>query len=109
MSLRDQILAATDIKHEDVEVPEWGVTVRVRTLPGTLMEEWAQAHVDEAGKPRGGRERMLRIFLLCVVDPATDAPLFTSEDLPALSQKSASAIGNLTGVALALNGGRAKN
>lgn len=109
MNLREQILATEDIRHEDVQVPEWGVTVRVRALPGNLMEAWAQAHVDAQGKPRDSRDRMLRIFLLCIVDPETGEPIFTEADLPALEKKCASAIGALTGVALGLNGGRAKN
>jgi hypothetical protein len=109
VSLRDQILAAQDLRHEDVEVPEWGVKVRVRTLRGEEIDAWVQAHIDEKGAPRDGPDRMMRIFVACVVDPETEAPLFTLADIPALQKKCATAVSGLAGIALTLNGGKAKN
>lgn len=40
---RDDILNADDFKYEDVEVPEWGGTVRVKALTGTERDAYEES------------------------------------------------------------------
>ena len=40
LSLRDRILSADDRKKEAVFVPQWGLSVFVRTLTGAERDDW---------------------------------------------------------------------
>ena len=42
MNLRESIIAANDLKRESVEVPEWGVTVYVRTMTGEERDQYEE-------------------------------------------------------------------
>ena len=47
---KEQILNADDLTFEDVEVPEWGGTVRIRCLESTERDEFEQSLLDAKGK-----------------------------------------------------------
>ena len=87
---REQILAVDDLPHMDVDVPEWGGTVRVRTLRGTdrarLMEITADAKDD--GAPDDWIERLV---VACTCDEAGE-PLFEVADTRELHKKNAKAL-----------------
>ena len=96
------ILAAQDIKTEDVPVPEWGGSVRVCTLSaGDLLGFW-DACRDEAGALR--RDRVQPELLLRAIVGADGTPLFTGADVCDLMAKSAAAVGRLFEAAQRLNG-----
>lgn len=102
---RGTILAAKDIKTEEVEVPEWGGTVRVRGMTGSERDEF-EAEVAELR--RGGVEVRrkhfrARLLLKTVVDEGGKA-LFAPADLEALGGKSVAALDRLVAVAMRLNG-----
>lgn len=102
---RDAILAADDLKLEEVEVPEWGGCVYVRTLPGAERDEFDQAIYDARGKGdavdvRGVKVRLL-VAALCDAD---GLPVFGPEDAEALNAKSSRVLDRLFDVAQTLNG-----
>lgn len=103
---RDEILGASDIAVEPVEVPEWGGTVRVRGLTGAERDE-LEAEIVRAN--RDGSTRVdtrnlrARLVALSVVDEAGER-LFTCEDIEALGQKSAAALDRVFSVAQRLSG-----
>ena len=102
---RDQIAEAKDVVFEDVEVPEWGGSVRVRGLTARQRGEYEQSLVKGTGRNRsiemrGGRERLL---VLCCVDE-TGMALFTADDVRMLARKSAAAVERVYDVAARISG-----
>ncbi len=101
-TLRDKILAADDIEARQVEVPEWGVTVEIRTPTvrrrGELMAEFMQ----------DGELDYVKLYPALVVatayDPDSGEQLFTIADMDALAEKSAKALETLGEVAVELAG-----
>lgn len=111
MALLDKaaILAATDLGHEDVAVPEWGGTVRVRVMSGHERDAWEASFITQAlDRGRGGLAGSMqnvraRLVAQTAVD-ADNARLFTDSDVEALGAKSAAALDRVFAVAQRLNG-----
>lgn len=103
---KDAILGADDRPTVDVEVPEWGGTVRVRALSGAERDAY---EVALAGvRPDGSRRINLvnvraRLIALTVVDEA-GARMFTDKDAEALGAKSATAMQRVFEAAQKLSG-----
>jgi len=101
MSLRDDILVADDRPFEDVYVPQWNRTVRIRGLTAADSERFAK----KVG-PDGDKDVLYTTELVvrCAEDPETGARLFRPEDTDALAEKSGAAMGRLFSVAQRLSG-----
>jgi hypothetical protein len=98
MSLRDRILATEDLPRKSLPIPEWGLTVHVRTLTGRERDRFeGQQSRDPYGDVRA------RLAVLALVDDQGQ-PLFTEADVPALSAKSSRALDRIFAVAVRLNG-----
>lgn len=85
---REQILAIQDLPFEEVEVPEWGGTVRVRGI--TAMDRDAmEGRATKAGSDPEAQVRNLRAWVVAhgVVD-ADGNRVFGAADAEALGQKS---------------------
>jgi len=102
---RDAILEAQDLQHEEVYIPEWGGSVRVRTLTGAERDAFEQSIVDQRGKDTRMNLRNIRAKLvaLTVVD-GDGKRLFSDADAKLLGQKSASALDKIFEVAQRLSG-----
>ncbi len=102
---REAILGASDIKTEDVEVPEWGGTVRVRGLSATERDAFEQATVAIKGKKVKASFLNIRarIVSLSVVDEDGNR-MFTESDIKALGEKSAAPMDRIYDVAGRLSG-----
>lgn len=98
---KSAILAASDLKHEDVPVPAWGGTVRVRVMTGMERDEFRIAVAAEGGVAIGKFSAAL-LAATCI-DENGDR-LFTMEDMEALQAKSASSLDAPANVAMRLNG-----
>jgi len=99
---KSAILGANDLKHEDIVVPAWGGTVRIRTMTGTERDEFrASCATDGGGVPIG----KFAAALLCAtcIDENGDR-LFTFADMASLQAKSASSLDAPATVAMRLNG-----
>lgn len=80
---REQILGATALRSEVVEIPEWGGVVRVREMTAGEQEAYTALLKDEKG---GLDLRDYRAKLLsCTVCDGSGALLFTPGDVAALS------------------------
>ena len=91
MLSRDAILSAQDLKTEDVAVPEWGGSVRVRTMTGTERDAFlAELKRDEAGKVVASDYGTRLIAFAAVGDDG--ARLFADADVAALGAKSGVAL-----------------
>lgn len=78
---RKAIFGATDIKTQDVEVPEWGGSVRVRQMTVAERNEFVRRSSDDQVSGIG----TWLVATLAVDDKG--APLFTSEDIAELEKK----------------------
>jgi len=102
---KDQILKADDLPFKDVEVPEWGGTVRVRAMTGAERESFEAAIYDMSGEKAKFLRQDFRAKLLCrtIVDEQNKR-LFSESDIAALSAKSAKVLDRLMEVAQGLSG-----
>jgi hypothetical protein len=106
---RDQILSAVDITTEDVDVPEWGGTVRVRGLTGTDRDRFEAAMMNLKSAKPNARQQVntenfrARLVQASVVDE-DGMRLFTQKDVQALGEKSAAALDRVMTVAMRLSG-----
>ena len=99
--LRDQILNASDVRVEPVEVPEWGLTLYVRTLSirevGELQKLARQ--VDEADR--------VSLVPQLVCRSACDQQgnrIFGHDDAEALAEKNPAALARVADAAAKING-----
>ena len=95
---RDDILKVIDEKFQDVQVPEWGGTVRVRSLTGLQRSQLLKASADEAIE-----DWIERLCAACICDENGN-PVFKSEDIKQLRNKNAAALNRVFTAADELNG-----
>lgn len=102
---REQILGVADLGHEDVDVPEWGGSVRVGMLTGMERDAFEQEIVTRQGKKVQMNLANVRAKLVarCVVDEEGQL-VFSEKDVTALGRKSALALNRVFAVAQRLNG-----
>lgn len=102
---REQILKADDLPRQEVEVPEWGGAVHVRTLTGAERDEFEGESLQKRGRLREVNLENLRARLcaLCIVD-ADGLRLFNEMDVDKLGGKSAKALDRVFAVAQRMNG-----
>lgn len=95
----DDILSAEDSRYEVIDVPEWGGSVRIRTMGGyergALEVMWQRKN----GAVADFRERFAAI---CICD-AKGERLFRDDQLKALGKKSAPALERVFDAAAKLN------
>lgn len=91
---RDAILAAEDYAYEDVDVPEWGGVVRVRSMTGAQRDafEWSVQKAGPGGRREFDQTDFRAKFVSRVVVDEAGARVFTHDDVKALSGKSAAAL-----------------
>ncbi|URF02969.1 phage tail assembly chaperone [Cupriavidus campinensis] len=94
------ILAAADLKTEDVEVPEWGGSVRVAVMSGLARDNWISRQGD--GKVPYS-VFTARVLVSTVVDE-DGQPVFDEADIETLRGKNQAAMDRVLAVALRLNG-----
>lgn len=112
---KDAILAANDARFEDVPVPEWGGSVRIKSMTAQERDAWEISSMpDMSGMdPRDKdllnkmKDRLdnvrARLVAFTAVDEAGSL-MFSEEDVVALGKKSAAAIQRCYDVAQRLNG-----
>jgi hypothetical protein len=102
---RDAILKATALPTEDVYVPFWGGTVRLRGLTGKGRDEYEASNMvwrDGRAYPDTANTRA-KLVARCAVDEEGE-PLFTQQDADALGELPGRELNLLWERALALSG-----
>lgn len=102
----ENITSVNDLPFEDVEVPEWGGTVRIRTLSGTERDRFES---ESQVKRKGEREMNLeniraRLLALCLVDDTNKRLFIGPVAEKQLGRKSAKVLDRLFTKARELNG-----
>ncbi|MFD8556622.1 hypothetical protein ACFV1N_04925 [Streptosporangium canum] len=98
---RDAILGVDDRQFDDVAVPEWGGTVRVRGLQGNERDRWETTLLDKKQQIR--ENPRAKLVQMCIIDERGQL-LFSKEDIAALGRKSAAALARVFEVAQRLSG-----
>ena len=101
---KDQIIAVEDLKTEELEVPEWGGSVIVRTMTGIERDKFEESVFISKGKDVKANFKNFRAKLcaVCMVDEKGQR-LFTDADIDLLGKKSAKALDTVFTVAQRLN------
>ena len=110
---REQIQKVHDAAIEDVPVPEWGGTVRLRGMSGVDRDAFEAASLLPARGKSQTREVNLqniraRLVACCAIDE-DGQPLFSEADVIWLGKKSGAALDRLADVAKRLSGLTAKD
>lgn len=106
MLSREQILSADDRKTEDVQVPEWGGTVRVRALSGAERDAYEAGLVQlrsDGSRRLTMQNARARLVSLSLCDEQGNR-LFSDADVSELGDKSAAALERVFNVASRLSG-----
>ncbi len=98
---RQAILAADDLKSEEVHVPQWGGSVRIRVMTGLERDELRMEFAKYSNGDAGAFAAVL--VASCAVDDEGNR-LFTMDDVAALRGKGAAALDGPAAVAMRLNG-----
>lgn len=99
---KEQILKAKDLKEETVNVPEWGGSVKVRSLTGRERDEFERDVFNDGDKSTWENFRA-KLVALTIVDEKGER-IFTSSDVHALGNKSALALDKIFSVSQRLSG-----
>lgn len=103
---KQQILEADDLPREEVEVPEWGGSIWIRTMTGVERDFFEQSVI---GSHLNGNNRQnltnvrARLVVLTAVDE-NGIRLFEEKDADELGKKSSAVLDRLFAVAQRLNG-----
>jgi hypothetical protein len=100
----EAILAAEDRPSRDVEVPEWGGSVKVRSMSLADREAYEKA-LDEH-RDKDGNVPNAAVLLLLALHSACDdngARLFTEANLATLAEKNWQAIKRVANAAIEVN------
>ena len=100
---KDQILGANDLPRKQVEVPEWGGAVYVRTMTGAERDAFESLSLESRS---GGSTSLVnlraRLAVWTVVDESGNR-LFSDSDIEALGKKSAKALSRIFNVIVEVN------
>lgn len=106
MSLKDQIANADDLYSEMLDVPEWGVTIAMRTPTVAERTAMVQKFVSPEGTPdlTNLAELYPALLIATCYDPATNEALFTAADADLIRSKNGAVVERIAERALTLAG-----
>lgn len=102
----EEILGADDLAYEDVEVPEWGGTVRVREMPGTERDKFESQFVGKDGasvRAEGLEGFRARLAAASIVDENGRQLFRSPAEVKRLGEKSARALQRVCDTAMRLS------
>jgi hypothetical protein len=101
---KSAILGAQDLKTEDVHVPAWGGTVRIRAMTGQERDEFRAATTPAEGETGIPVGKFSAALLVATCVDETGVRLFSAADMSALQAKAAASLDAPAAVAVRLNG-----
>lgn len=96
--LRDKIIKANDITTREVEVPEWGVSVWVRTLTAGERAQLARMVEEDGSVP----DDYYAQIVACGARDESGERIFDESDIPTINEKSAAAVIRLANEIMAM-------
>lgn len=102
MLSREEILNAQDLKAIEVKVPEWGGSVLVRMMTGTERDHFEREQYELSKIGKLGDNARARLVARVVVGE-DNKPIFTSDDVTKLGERSSAALERIVRAASRLN------
>ena len=104
MGLRDDILGIEDLPTTAVEVPEWDMTLYVRSMTGAERDQYEVGLMDTKDLPLKDKLKNMRakLVVLTTVDES-GVRIFNDNDVDAVGKKSAKALNRLVDASQKLN------
>ncbi|GGZ28033.1 hypothetical protein [Streptomyces nitrosporeus] len=104
----DQISAADDRRWEDVDVPEWGGTVRIASMSGTDRNDYQKKMLvlGSNGRPQGVdlADQYARLLSKCLVGEDFRRLYLTDRQVAELGKKNSAVLERLAKVAKRVSG-----
>ncbi|WHX19832.1 hypothetical protein QFW82_23675 [Streptomyces malaysiensis subsp. malaysiensis] len=104
----EAILNAQDLPTEDVEVPEWGGTVRVRAMSGTELDRFESGFLGndmkQLPKDKALEHYRARLAAACVIDGDGNRLFRSAAEVKRLGEKNAKALRRVCDAAMRLSG-----
>jgi hypothetical protein len=100
VSLKDTIRAASDLPRESLHIPEWNVSLFVKTMTGTERDAWEESFAK--GRKVSLDKVRARLAVAVCCDENGQA-IFSPDDVDWLSEKSCSALQRIFAKASKLN------
>ncbi len=102
---RSDILEAEDLQIKEIEIPEWGGTIRVRGLTGTQRDEYLSSLLVNPGVSADLKlaNATAKLVYQCVVDKE-GKPAFREGDILLLGKKNGHALNQVYELASELSG-----
>jgi hypothetical protein len=102
---KDQILGTDDRDYREVEVPEWGGSVRLASMAASDRDAFEASMIPDKGKSQKDvmKNFRARFVARCCVD-AEGNRLFSAADMAQLGTKNASVLNRLFDEARQMNG-----
>lgn len=107
-NIKQKIRSASDLARELVDVPEWDVTIEVRSMSArqrSLFAATIESNQTESDVTQRLEKLWSSVFLTCLFDPESGDPLFEQEDMDWLFvEKSGVVIDRVANVCLEVSG-----
>jgi len=97
-----QILGADDLPRKEVDVPEWGGTVYVRTMTGAEQVAWSD-RATANGDTKVSQDDIIADLLVSVLVDQNGNQILSKGDAPKLKDKSAAVLIRLSQIAMKHN------
>lgn len=103
---KDQILGKDDRAYKDVEVAEWGGSIRLQAMSSAERDDYeAEAYLaNKDGGAKAFKNLRARLVAKCAVDDDGELVFVSPADVRALGKQSAAIINRLFDVCRELNG-----
>jgi hypothetical protein len=101
--LKDKIKTSQDVRAEKVPIPEWDVTIEVRTMKAIDRARLLKNCVDAKGAVIREKFQAGLIIASCF-DPETGEKIFSDDDYDLVMDKSAGPVEYLSGIAMRISG-----
>lgn len=99
MLTAEQILEVKDLNEKDIEVKEWGGSIKIREFTAKQRQEFTKAFAEDIASD----EALVKIVSLAAIKE-DGSPLFTEEQAQQLKEKSGVILERLAEEVLKLNG-----
>jgi hypothetical protein len=96
-------LAANDLAHEDVPVPQLGGSVRIRVMTGAARDDFQEYMRSFGEGPRPTTAIHAALLVQTCIEESGE-PMFTMDDIELVRGKSVAAIETMAAAAMRING-----
>jgi len=105
MLTKEEILKVSDLQTREINIPEWGGSIVMKTMTGEERDTWEnRIPIRSSDKKVDIKEMKVRLLILCIRDPKDMTFMFTEKDVVSLNSKNSSVIDRLWQVASEMNG-----